>query len=95
MVEEGMGFRFVIGSICAGFLFGVFLWTMIYADQENLLTMERYVFQLKWGFCSAAIVGIFVCAIDGATNLQSNGKIDWNKVREERYANEPSFRKKK
>ena len=80
-----MGFRFVIGSICAGFLFGAYIGTMIIADQENLLSIERYVFHLKWGFYSAAIVGILACAIDALINLQSKEEFNWNKVREERY----------
>ena len=60
-----MGVRTIIASICGGFLFGVLIVRILIGDNDGLLSFERYTMELRFGLCSAAIIGLIVCVIDG------------------------------
>ena len=62
---ENMGFRFIIGSICSGFLLGVLFVRLLFGPEDSLLTFELYIFELRYGICSATIIGLIACCIDG------------------------------
>jgi hypothetical protein len=58
-----MGIRAIIGSICAGYLIGVFIAHTLYSN-DPLLTVELFTIEIQFGLCSAAIIGIIACCID-------------------------------
>ena len=61
-----MGTRIIIGSICASFLFGViFARSIVIGDDDGWLTFESYIIEMRFGLCSAAIVGLLVCIMEG------------------------------
>ncbi len=59
-----MSTRFIITAICIGFLIGLWFGDWRLDEVDGLISVEIWVYQIKWGLTVAAIFGLLAAAYD-------------------------------